>query len=189
MPKISLKNLTKEISDRTGLSVSTIVQVLETFNEVTFQCLKNKIEVPFLKLGTIGYRIIEPRDYVEWRSFNQDKKPIIFYLENTDGYVKPVFRLSPRFRTKLKEETLIPHGSVPSGDDVIYDDVNGVNRPRINFVEYMLSLNDARLGLEQRELISKQEKDRIKEEEELNAPEPEEENDEYDSIVLGEDNE
>ena len=187
-PKITTRNLAKEISSRTGVRSSTVLQIIETFGEVAFQCLRNKIEVPFLKLGTIGYRIIEPRDYVEWLGFDNSKKPIVFYLENTDGYVKPVFRLSPAFRAKLKEETLVPHGSVPSGEDVLYDSERDKDKPRINFVEYMLSLNDLRLGKEQRKLISKQERDKLREEQ-LQEEESTEYEDEYDSIILGEETE
>lgn len=189
-PKITTRDLAKEISSRTGISASTVLQVIETFGEVAFQCLRNKIEVPFLKLGTIGYRIIEPRDYVEWLGFDRsdNKKPIVFYLENTDGYVKPVFRLSTAFRNKLKEETLVPHGTVPSGENVLYDSERDKDKPRINFIEYMLSLNDLRLGKEQRELISKQERDKLKEEQ-LLKEEPIDYEDEYDSIVLEEETE
>ncbi len=170
-PRLTLTALMSEIGERTGNSTRTVANIFNCYEEIVEQCLKNKIEVACGKLGTFTFKEVLPKDYIEWKGFTPDGRYVIFFQENTDGFIKTNFRLNSSFKKKIREETWVPHGSIPSGENVYADSENDIGKPRIDFVQYM------------KELRKDKEDDSLKE----IANDPKEEidgNDEYDSIIL-----
>lgn len=169
--KLSKKELLAELNERTGHDKKTIEKILGCYEDIVFQCLKNKIEISFGGLGTFTYKEILPRDYVEWKGFNNLGEYVIFFEKNTDGCIKPSFRLTRTFKKRIREQTNIPYGSVPSGENVYADSENDLKKPRVDFKQYLEELK-----------IEKAKQNGMY----IDNINPDE--DEYDSIILGEEN-
>lgn len=167
--KLSKKDLLTELNERTGIDKRTLVKILECYEDIVYQCLKNKVEVSMGKLGTFTFKEVLPRDYIEWKGFNNTGDYVIFFQKNTDGFIKASFRLNSSFKRRIREETSIPHGSVASDVNVYADSENDIGKPRIDFVKYLEELR-----------LKKEEKEGIK----IDNINPED--DEYDDIVLSE---
>lgn len=165
--KLSKKDLLTELSGRCGTDKRSIEKFIKCYEDIVFQCLKNKIEVSFGKIGTFTFRESLPRDYIEWKGFTDSGDYIVFFQKNRDGYIKPSFRLNTTFKKILREETYIPYGSVPSDNDVYVVGENDIDRPRVDYDKYLEEMK-----------LKKKKKDGVK----VDNINPEE--DEYDDITL-----
>lgn len=133
-PKLRNSQVYKEIAKRLGLKSEVVKQVVETYGDVIFTCLINKIEVEFGSLGTFTFRVRPPTDYSEWRSFDIDGEPGIFYQYNMDGYLKPGWRFGKRFSRDIREQTCIPYGSIPSEGGYVV--ANSEGERRVDYLEW-----------------------------------------------------
>lgn len=171
--KLSKKDLITELSERSGNDKRTILKIIECYEDIVFQCLKNKIEVSFGGLGTFTFKEVLPRDYIEWKGFTDNREYTIFFQKNTDGFIKGSFRMNPTFKRTLREQTCIPHGSVASDESVYADSENDINKPRVDFEKYLEELRAKK---------AENEGAKVK----IDNINPEE--DEYDNITLEEEN-
>ena len=118
-PKITSTEVTNEISKRLGLKQEMVKKVIDAYGDIVYQCLLNKIQVPFYPLGTFSFNVIPPRDHVEWRCYyNAEGEPIVFYQDKVDGYIKPSWSFGRTWAVKLKDNSRIPYGTMPSEEGI-----------------------------------------------------------------------
>lgn len=143
-PKLHMADVHNEIAKRVGLHAGTVKRVLDVYSDVIKQCLLNKVEVPFCDIGTVGYKIIPPYERKEWKAMNgygDDRTPIIFYQDKTDGYIKPIFRVRPKFIREMRSQTIIPYGTMPSLDNAREYSKESLGWPLVNYDEYLREKN------------------------------------------------
>lgn len=163
-PRLPPSTLYKEIGARAGIPADVARLAVESYADIVMQCLQNKVEVMFGNVGTFKPRVMPPRDHTEWYGFIGNSGTAVYYCDNVDGYIKPLWAFRKSFLQKLKENSIIPYGSVPSGESV-YDTRTPPEVPRINYAEV---------------LEAKRNKSKQKEEED----EYDSEYDEYEDVIL-----
>ena len=119
-PKLLINELYTEISKRIHAPVEFVEEVMRAYQSVVYQCITNQIEVPLGTIGKFSYNLMPPREYKEWNSFyNPNGKPVIFFINQADGYIKPSFHFYKNFLSTAKEKLVIPYGSMPCGENII----------------------------------------------------------------------
>lgn len=113
-PKLKLKEVYDEIAKRTASSPKLVEQIIKAYQSIVYQCLLNKIEVPFGTMGKFGFKIIPPREHIEWNGWDRNHEPVIFYQDKADGYVKFNYHFYPTFWKGARDKTQIPYGTMPS---------------------------------------------------------------------------
>lgn len=138
-PRLTYKELVKEISRRVGVPALVADKILGSFEDIVTQCLANGVQVTFGRLGTFTYKIIYPKEYYEWNGKLGDKK-VIFYQEKVDGYFRPEWKYTRSVISKVKQASTIPYGSVESKEANYFVnevDSEGNVKPRIEYKSYM----------------------------------------------------
>lgn len=143
LPRISQREIIKELSHRTGLSTGLVEKVLKAHEEIIQQCLCNQIQVPFGKIGVFSFKVVPPRKYIEWNGY-LNKTAVIFYQNKADGYIKPLWKYLDSFNRKARRASAIPYGSMPNIDEdkpytafVKPFDKEGNPKEKIDYIEYM----------------------------------------------------
>lgn len=134
-PRMRGRELYKEVGKRVHCPAHLVETIVLTFEKLVYQCLINKIRVPFGTMGTFGFKIMPPRDFVEWNGWLKDGTPVVFYKNNTDGYLNFYFHFNRTFKRKLKDETLIPYGTMPSAQGNL--ERNAHSNIRVDYDKYL----------------------------------------------------
>lgn len=112
-PKLTNQTVYNEIAERTNVPAWTVERVMIAYREMVVESLSNMVEIPFGNLGTFGFSIIPPHEFVEWNGFYQGK-PVVYYKNHSDGHIEVKWRFGPIFKKTMKELTKIPYGSIPA---------------------------------------------------------------------------
>lgn len=112
-PKLTSTMVYNEIAERTNVPPATVERVMIAYKEMVIESLSNMVEIPLSTLGTFGFSIMPPHEFVEWNGFYQGE-PVIYYKNHSDGHIDIKWRFSPTLKKTMKELTKIPYGSVPA---------------------------------------------------------------------------
>lgn len=135
-PRLRSSDLVQEISKRTNIANTRVQRVLDTLEDIIVQCLTNKVEVPLCHLGVFTYRIVPPREHIEWNTkYGPEGRPVVFYQDKADGYLRFAWRFFPTIKRRLKDSSIIPYGSLPAEDGGV--EYNPVSDEYIDFNKYM----------------------------------------------------
>lgn len=139
-PKLSSKQVYKEISKRTNVPSDVVAKVIQSYGEIVEQCLKNKIQISLSRIGTFTYKEVPPLDYTEWiGAMSGKEEPVLYWQEKVSGFSKPRFSFTTSCRQRINDATRVPYGTVPSlpGYRRSEDDPH----ERINYKEYLKKNN------------------------------------------------
>ena len=114
-PKIERNIVFEEIGRRTHLPVKYVRSVLEAYEEIVIECLKNRIEVSLGDIGTFGYHFVPPRDHIEWNGYMPvTGERVVYYQDKADGFIRLKWRFNRMFNSTFKQNTRILYGTMQS---------------------------------------------------------------------------
>ena len=101
-PRLTDKEIVKEVYNRVGQPLSVVEQIVFTYYEVIRETVNSGVEAKS-DLGVFSWNIKPPRKHI---SYNNPKTGERIEKFNTDGFVIPKFKPSKRWKDELKKITL-----------------------------------------------------------------------------------
>lgn len=112
-PRMRTQMVYDEVAERTNLPSGTVERVMEAYREIIEESLINMVEVPLGTIGLFSFNVVPPHEHVEWKGF-YSKQKVVYFKNNSDGYIDIKWRFGKNFKKRMKEKTKIPYGSMPS---------------------------------------------------------------------------
>lgn len=99
-PIISHKEIVREVSKRTGVTLNATYQIITTYCDVIKECVANCVEAQMGNIGVFCWRVINPRkNVVGYDLFNRCRaKP-----KDVPGIRSPFFKADKKWKKELKE--------------------------------------------------------------------------------------
>lgn len=100
--KLSVKETTKAIANRTGFPETMVRGVIEAYSEIVKEAVLAQVEVPFGSVGTFTWRQVAPRENARVWDYST-----MSYKENVDleGYQKMAFKPGKKWAQVLRKKT------------------------------------------------------------------------------------
>lgn len=107
-PRLSLIEIYTEIRRRTGIPIEVCRKVMDVYEDIAKTSLLNGVEVPFLKMGKLTWRVVPPK--AQRRCFGVVEKGI-------DGYNTTIIRFARKWIYQFRDATRIPYTDVDADAD------------------------------------------------------------------------
>lgn len=103
-PKLTNKELMKELRNRTLMKIDDIQVVLVAFADIVKECLMHGVDVPFCDVGKFKYTVYTPMKDVD--VYNRYTKEWTRH-EYTEGFYSPRFKYYKKFKDAMGDATRI----------------------------------------------------------------------------------
>lgn len=119
-PKLTYRELVKQISDRTGTTFAMTKAFMDTFDEVIKESLLGQVEVPIGTVCTLSWMQINPRENVQtWDPWKKEMTE----PHDVPGFQKTTVQINNGWKRQLKELTLFYLGEENPVPTTLPDDM------------------------------------------------------------------